>query len=403
MRFSTRIILTVGLSTMILTSLYWLAGWHYVEELEDQQKERLQEFIGERTDQVVMGELSSQALELLPGIRLYMAKESWPDTWPEISKEGIYPLGAGASVMVRALPGTRQQYAVYLPAIENLFEQGESEVLEALVVAGGVLLFTLGAMGLTLWLLWKQTVPLRQLTQSIAAVSPESPELEPLERSDELGELSRQFSHLLARTQAFIQREQNFTRFASHELRTPLMTLSSTLALLKEMASTDEQPLQRKALQRMGLAVERMENLTDSFLWLSREEKDGVPPVDRQGFEVILEQLQLLTPALAGVQLRLKSSDWHWSIHPFVLSVILDNLLRNALDHGDVGVELEVSEGFIQVSNPVAHSDQAFAGQGEHFGYGLLIVEQLCEKAGARFHQLTENGRFVVEVRFPKA
>lgn len=400
MRFSTRIILTVGLSTMILTSLYWLAGWHYVEELEDQQRSRLQEFIGERTDQVVKGDLSPQTLELLPGIRLYMAKDSWPDTWPDISGAGIYPLEEGAAVMVRNLPGTRQQYAVYLPAIENLFEQEESEVLEAIVVAGGVLLFTLGAMGLTLWLLWKQTVPLRQLTLSIANVSPESPELEPLQRSDEVGELSRQFSHLLARTQSFIQREQNFTRFASHELRTPLMTLTSTLALMKEMA---ESPLHHKALLRMELAVDRMENLTSSFLWLSREDRGGSQSVDRKGFKAILEQLQQLTPALADIQFKCKGHDWKWNIHPFVLSVMLDNLLRNALDHGDTGVLLEVSESLIRVSNPVADSDPSPIKEEDHFGYGLLIVEQLCEKANAHFHYWTESGRFVVEVCFQKA
>ncbi|WP_010323352.1 sensor histidine kinase [Marinobacterium stanieri] len=402
MRFSTRIILIVGLSTLVLTSLYWLVGWHHIEQLEGQQAEHLQAFIGERADLVMAGELPPEALQFLPQLRLYTPDMTWPSSWPEMSEPGVYALGADTLVLAREVPGTRALYALYLPELQQLLEQEESEVLEAVVAVGGVLLFTLGAMALTLWLLWKQTIPVRRLTQAIADVSPAAPRLESLERTDELGELSRQFSRLLSRTQSFIEREQNFTRFASHELRTPLMTLGSSLALLEEVS---DQPMQKKALARMRFALTRMEKLTDSFLWLSREHKDADVSVNAALMQSLLEQLQALTPAMSAVQLELSDGDWSWHIHPFVLSVILDNLLRNALEYGDEGVRIEATATVLRVLNPCAEFQEqtvpeASLASPEHYGYGLQIVEQLCDKANARFQTTRENGWFLAEVVF---
>ena len=217
MRFSTRIILTVGLSTLLLASLYWLVGWHYVEALENQQSRALQEFIGQRADRVVAGQLAPEVLDLVPGARLYRADAPRPEAWRGFEEPGVYELGheqaQQGTLLVRVQPDTGEQYALYLPMLERLVEPEASETVEALVVVGGILLFTLGAMGLTLLLIWKQTVPVRQLMQAVANVSPESPRLQPLARSDELGELSRQFAGLLERTQAFIQRGTEFYPF----------------------------------------------------------------------------------------------------------------------------------------------------------------------------------------------
>ncbi len=405
MRFSTRIILTVGLSTLALTSLYWLVGWHYIEQVESQQRRSLQTFIAQRADQVVAGQLPVEALQLLPGLKLYQDGLPRPETWQGLDEPGVYELGRQGTLLVRVQPDTGELYALHLPLLEHLVGPAESEMVEALVAVGGVLLFTLGAMGLTLLLIWKQTVPVRQLMKAIADVSPESPRLQPLARTDELGELSRQFAGLLARTQAFIQREQNFTRFASHELRTPLMSIRSSLELLLEMADAEKGSMQQRALARIARALERMELLTDSFLWLSREQKAEQAQVDREALARLLEQLQMLTPALSDVlEWRLEDDDWCWPIHPFVLSVVLDNLLRNALDHGQGRIEISVSRDRLRVSNALhASGSESLLEQGaarNHFGYGLPIVEQLCDKAGARFRSGIEGGHYVAEVRF---
>ncbi|GAA0693267.1 HAMP domain-containing sensor histidine kinase [Marinobacterium maritimum] len=405
MRFSTRIILTVGFSALLLTSLYWLVGWHYVEELEAQQDRVLQEFIGQRADLVVAGQLAPEALALVPGALLYREGVPRPEAWQGFETPGVYEVEHEGALLVRVQPDTGETYAVYLPELERLVEPQTSETAEALVVVGGILLFTLGSMGLTLLLIWKQTVPVRQLMQAVAGVSPESPCLQPLARSDELGELSRQFAALLERTQAFIQREQNFTRFASHELRTPLMTIRSSLTLLQEMAAAEPGPLQQRALRRIAQALERMEKLTDSFLWLSREDSSEGTRVDRKMLEELLEQLQLLTPALSETLVLELQADWCWSIHPFVLSVLLDNLLRNAQEHGDGDIEVRASQDRLLVRNRLDSSEVPPATGGAkraNFGYGLPIVELLAGKAGARFSTRIADGHFEAEIRFSR-
>lgn len=399
MRFSTRITLTVGLSTLLLTSLYWLVGWHYVEQIERRQQDALTRFIARQADRIASGELSSEVLQLLPGERLYRAEESWPAAWPNTTAPGQYPLADDSLLLVRnSVDGP---IALHLPALDSLLVADESEQVEAFLAIGGVLLFSIGAMGLSLWLIWRQTQPVRRLMQAVAAVDPAAPVLEPLARQDELGALSRQFAELLMRTRAFIRREQNFTRFASHELRTPLMTLRSSLALLEEMAAAEgDAPMRRRALQRSLQALARMEQLTDSFLWLSRERQDPQCRVDETALRALLDQLQALNPALSP-RLQL---DWQaapdWPIHPFVLSVVLDNLLRNALEHGAGAVRLSIEPTGVQVVNALAGAAATTPAGGTHFGYGLPIVEQLCDKAGARFAHRIEAGQFIAEVRF---
>ncbi|GAA0783495.1 sensor histidine kinase [Marinobacterium sediminicola] len=400
MTFSSRIILTVDFSTLVLTSLYWLVGWHYVEQIEDQQSEALQGFIGQRADLVVSGQLDAEVLQLIPGVELYRGNVLPVEGWQIPDAPGAYRVGQGGTVLVRVQPETGERYALYLPVLERLVAPEESEAVEALVVVGGVLLFTFGAMGLTLWLIWKQTVPVRQLMQAVVGVSPESPQLEPLERSDELGELSRQFAALLQRTQNFIQREQSFTRFASHELRTPLMTLRSSLGLLQEMGASDAEPMQQRALDRMAYALERMEKLTDSFLWLSREQKAEHGGVNRAELERLLQQQKILTPALGDQLVLSMEGDWFWPIHPFVLSVVLDNLVRNAQDHGQGAIEVRASGKGLSVRNQLPEKEGADDFDTDHFGYGLSIVEHLCTKAGARFQSETANGHFLAEIRF---
>jgi signal transduction histidine kinase len=340
MKFATRIILTAGLSTLLLTSLYWLVGWQLVEGIEESNREAIVEY------------LRSQ---------------------PELAHLDPTPL---------------------------LEEPSSSETMEIALVIVGVLLFSAGTMGLTLLLLWQQTRPVRALMQAIQAVDPAAPRLEPLNRQDELGEMSRCFAQLLARIQGFIEREQNFTRFASHELRSPLMAMRSSLALLQEMSSDAADSPQRRALVRINRALQRMEQLTDSFLWLSREQVPEQCQVDAPQLRQLLDQhLELAAQDAERLQVQIEPP-LHWSVHPSVLSVILDNLLGNAHQHGGGCITLHADAHRLTVTNPVASAPAADHSQHRGFGYGLPIITQLCEKAGARFRYEHTAEHFIARVEF---
>jgi len=400
MRFTTRIIATVGLSTLLLTSLYWLVGWRYVEEAEEAYLGSMLEFIGSRADLVLQGQLPATALELVPGLRIHEDEASLPRAWAEYRSPGSYHLPGDGWLLRRPVPGASGSYTVYLPAVPELTEPAGSEQVEALLVVGGVMLFTLGAMGLTLLLVWKQTRPVRQLMQVVQQVDPAAPRLVPLDRQDEIGELSRQFAALLQRTEGFMQREQNFTRFASHELRSPLMAARSAVDLLQEMTAPEVPRLQLRALKRLEGALARMEQLVDSFLWLSREQAGQRQNVGHRELGSILQQLQLLHPELEARLVQEVADELCWSVHPFVLSVMLDTLLQNALQHGEGDVHLCATARALEVTNSVLLSSVARSNGNQHFGYGLPIIEQLSEKAGADFSHNCEAGWFKARICF---
>lgn len=337
MKFATRIVLTAGFSTLLLTSLYWMTGWHLIESIEHANRE---------------------------AIRTYL------DSQPDLAHIDTSPL---------------------------LREPTTSETTEIMVVIGGIVLFSLGTMGLTLLLLWQQARPVRELMQAIQAVDPAAPRLEPLSRQDELGDMSRHFSQLLLRIEGFIQREQNFTRFASHEMRSPLMVIRSSLALLQEMSQATASAPERRALKRVSQALEQMEQLTDSFLWLSREQTSDACRVDAQQLQHLLSQR---ISADANVQIRVEAT-LNWPIHPFVLSVILDNLIGNARQHGSGEIQLLASAHTFTVTNPIAHTGaDTDSSRTSGFGYGLPIINQLCEKAGAHFHYERRDNHFIARVQF---
>lgn len=333
MKFATRIILIAGISTLLLTSLYWLVGWQLVEGIEEANRNRVQAYLQSR---------------------------------PELA---------------------------HLDPALLLAEPADSENLEMTLIIVAVLLFSLGTMGLTLLLLWQQARPVRTLMRAIQTVDPAAPRLEPLQREDELGEMSRCFAQLLERIQGFIEREKNFTRFASHELRSPLMSMRSSLALLQECSQESTAPAQR-ALERMQRALQRMEQLTDSFLWLSREQDAGSQLIDESQLRQLLAQHLELNAASRPLEIRI-SAPLQWSIHPFVLSVILDNLLGNARQHGTGPVQLEADRHHLTLSNRIAPN-----GAHRGFGYGLPIIHQLCDRAGARFQHRQEAGRFIARIEF---
>ena len=124
-----------------------------------------------------------------------------------------------------------------------------------------------------------------------------------------------------------------------------------------------------------------------------------------KGWKPCWGSLQALTPALTKALILELQADWCWPIHPFVLSVVLDNLLRNALEHGEGEVEVRASQDRLLVRNRLTERAPQLAlddGQNKHFGYGLPIVELLCVKAGARFRSGADSGHFEAEIRFSR-
>src|SRR5690606_18609193 len=112
--------------------------------------------------------------------------------------------------------------------------------------------------------------PISRLAEDVRALSFDAnpPRMPSVYRAeDEIGLLSDTICQLLQRIEQFTQREREFTAHASHELRTPAAIIGGAAELLREQLTVPQAPL-----DRIERAVARIEELIDTFLFLSRED-----------------------------------------------------------------------------------------------------------------------------------
>lgn len=240
----------------------------------------------------------------------------------------------------------------------------------------------------------------------------------------ELAPMLQAINTLMARVGATLSAEQGFTAVAAHELRTPLAALRMHAQVA---ARAHDVTQQHRALQAVVGGVDRLAHLVDQLLSLAR--LDGQHAVGLRREEV---DLQILThdivaelgPLAAQREIRL---DLRLEVRAlrgaeFALSMLVRNLLSNAITHTPDGGRVELSsarEGEVLLlrvddSGPgIAPAERATvfqrfrrgaAPQGSGAGLGLSIVQSV-----ARLHQATVAlldsplGGLRVDVRFGPA
>ncbi len=162
---------------------------------------------------------------------------------------------------------------------------------------------------------------------------------------DELEDLAFAFNGLLDRMHEALERQARFAGDASHQLRTPLAALIGQIDVtLRRDREPDEY---RRTLARARDQADRLRRIVEALLFLARADSEaGLPSLEE--FDLIL---------WTSDQIRRRSDEGsrdvlHWNEpagdpilvrrHPALLAQILDNLLDNARDHGEVGAPVEV-------------------------------------------------------------
>jgi signal transduction histidine kinase len=216
--------------------------------------------------------------------------------------------------------------------------------------------------------------------------------------------------------------ERRFTSVAAHEMRTPLAGLRAW-AQLASSARNDEEL--EEALQSLRTGVDRASHMLDQLLDLARIEglptDHGFPKEHVDVADAFQRVLQDLGPRLADKQIALEARFLAGSLrgHAFAFSVLLRNLVANAVLYSPAGGRVEVrtetldGETILTVDDagpgiPAADREHAFErfnrlGQTrtEGVGLGLSIVLSVVELHGAKI-RLTDSprGGLRVEVSF---
>ncbi|WP_028111185.1 sensor histidine kinase [Ferrimonas kyonanensis] len=186
------------------------------------------------------------------------------------------------------------------------------------------------------------------------------------------------------------QKEAQFLRYASHELRSPIAVMQSSLELEQRRHGELTPPL-----QRAQDASEEMQAVVDTLLWLGRTDHLNMTAepirLDQLVQTTVASHQRIVSPR---VSLRCHTSPYTLTAIRPPVQILLNNLLRNSLEHGSGEIQLRQKDNRITLSNGIAANNQ------QGFGLGLMLVQQLAGQFGWHYHVRSEAGIHHVEVRF---
>jgi signal transduction histidine kinase len=218
--------------------------------------------------------------------------------------------------------------------------------------ACGCLVLLLVTGPLIAWLLHRGLLPLRQLASLAAGVSVNAWHFDPpanARSTPELAPLTYAIESVLQRLERSFVQQKVFVSDAAHELKTAVAVIKSSLQLLGLRQRTAEE--YKAGLERCLSDCLRMEEIVRKMLTLAREE-DGAHGSTRNVTANLAESLaqtvaQLQTAAdLRSIQIQvLAPSDASGlAIVPLAAadcSLLLSNLLLNALEHSPAATRIE--------------------------------------------------------------
>lgn len=220
---------------------------------------------------------------------------------------------------------------------------------------------------------------------------PVSPNQDPLDR------LSTAINDVLARVQRGVAAQKQFAADASHELRTPLAVISANLEVARRKPR-DAAHWERVADGTLA-EVHRMHNLVDKLLQLSRAGAAGLHQerTDLRNLAALAVERATTVGRAREVAVELAPSPPAFAnIDPDAMAIVIDNLIRNAIDHSPVAgtVTVRVAPSTIVVEDrgpgvpvelrarifePFARGRATDRTAGPGLGLGLAICRRIVD------------------------
>jgi signal transduction histidine kinase len=215
-------------------------------------------------------------------------------------------------------------------------------------------------------------------------------------RYKELNALAGMIHGSLQNVRNTLNREREFVNHASHELRTPIAVIRSSAALLHRVIDS-ENTKGNNALARVDHASKTMADLTETLLWLGRNEEAALPK-EKVNLKAMVEALsQDLMYLLSGkdVSVQLQLSDCELTLAKTASEIVIGNVIRNAYQHTQQGrVTISLSDATLTVLNEEdGLVEEALNEKGQAtlsaptiseldggFGIGLKLIDKLCAK-----------------------
>ena len=241
-------------------------------------------------------------------------------------------------------------------------------------------------------------------------------------RSDEIGELSRDFDRMAERIEALVAGQKRLLGDVSHELRSPLSRLIVALSLLKQRPQEESAEL----LERAGLEARRLDQMIGQLLTLARIDSglhSDARPFDLANLVEEVARDADFEARASGREVVVTQSDAAWidGSEELIRSAI-ENVVRNAVRYTRAATKVEISlqrldaqavltirdhgpgvpvESLAEVFQPFRriHSGQS---SGEGAGLGLAITERAIHARGGSVTARNDaGGGLIVEIQLP--
>jgi signal transduction histidine kinase len=218
----------------------------------------------------------------------------------------------------------------------------------------------------------------------------------------ELNTLADMINSSLSSAHDALSREQQFLAHASHELRTPISVIRANTDLLKKLQQkegTDDKQIE--VINRIDRAGKTMTNLTETLLWLSRD-NDNLPASETIELESVVTGLVLDLNYLLDkkpVNLTIQTEPFRISLAAVPCQIVIGNLIRNAFQHtvnGDVSV--------IQTGSTITiintSDENSIDSEDLGFGLGLRLSRELAARYGWYYTDAIELNRYEAKIQF---
>jgi signal transduction histidine kinase len=258
--------------------------------------------------------------------------------------------------------------------------------------------------------------PLQSLTHKLSAIRPDQRGVSVASGSygSEVSRIAQAFDLYLERVDRFVEREKYFAVAASHELRTPLSVVMGAVEVLESQSASQPLSFQR-TLQRIARACHDMLGFIEVSLLLSREDARPVQSSQRtQLTRVISRLVEDHDAQLKANNITLNqqvTGDLLLDQSESIVQMVLNNLLRNAIEHtidGTIVIRLygtclsieDTGEG-IAADKLEQVFERNYSTKEHGTGMGLDLVRRLCDRFNWKINLSSRLGQGTrVEIDF---